>query len=115
MIFDQQNMFFDAKALSASTLTSDVVKCPAEASDPLTLVLQKVGATAPSDGTLSSIVLQTANDAAFTTPVVLGTYTQQNLRTKLPRGGLGYLRLVVTSTHTNGTITAGLVMDDNVE
>lgn len=112
MIFDAENMFFDKKALSSGSMTSDIVFVGVgEASDPLTLVAQVTGATS---GTLSA-ELVTAADEAFTEPVTLATYTKLPIKTKLPRGNKGYLKLVVDSTYTDGALTAGLVLDDNIQ
>lgn len=111
MIFDAENMFFEDKALSSGSITSDIVFVgKGEAGDPLTLVAQIIGATS---GTLS-IDLVTATDEAFTSPVTLATYETFPVKTKLPRGNKGYLKLTATSTYTDGTLTAGLVLDDDV-
>lgn len=112
MIFDGDNMFFRKKALTAADITSDVLNVgTGEASDPLWLVQKVAGG---STGGKLTTVLQTSKDEAFTSPVVLGTYTETDLHTKIPRGNLGYLRLVNTSTYTAGTVTAALVWDDEV-
>ena len=37
------------------------------------------------------------------------------LAADVPRGNLGYLRLTVTSTYSKGTLTAGLVLDDDID
>lgn len=112
MIFDGENEFFHQKALSASTLTSDVVYVgPGDSGCPLILA-----ASVSSDagtGTLST-VLETSEDEAFTAAVTLGTFTAVPLKVPVPRGNLGYLRLKATSTYSKGTLTAGLVLDDDI-
>ena len=42
------------------------------------------------------------------------TYEELALSVHVPRGNLGYLRIKGTSTYTKGTVTAGLVLDDNI-
>lgn len=113
MIIDGENQCFENKALSATDLTSEVVKTGAgDAGDPLHLVLRVKGG---SEGGTAKTVLQTAKDEAFTSPVVLGTYDKVPLSVSVPRGDLGYMRLVVTSTYTAGTVSAALVVDDNID
>ena len=112
MIIDGENQFFENTALSATDLTSEVVKTGVgDAGDPLHLVLRVKGG---SEGGTAKTVLQTAKDEAFTSPVVLGTYDKVPLSVSVPRGDLGYMRLVVTSTYTAGTVSAALVVDDNI-
>lgn len=112
MIYDGENMFFYKKGLSASEITSDVIYVgEGEAGDPLFLTLSVDKAA--GDGTITT-VLETSKTEDFAEPVVLGTFTQCPLSVKLPRGNLGYLRIKATSTHSTGTITAGLVVDDNI-
>lgn len=112
MIFDGENMFFSAKALTAADITSDVVEVGAgEASDPLWLVASVAGGS--KDGTVS-IALQTSDTEDFKTKAILGTFTEIPLQVKIPRGEKKYMRIVATSTYTSGTITSGLVLDDNV-
>lgn len=111
-ILDGENLFFDGKALSAGALVSDVLSVgPGASGDPMILVLRVKDA---GTGTLKS-VLETARDAAFTSPKTLGTYEKVPLAVHVPRGNLGFLRLTVTSTYTKGTVTAGLVLDDTID
>lgn len=112
MIFDGENMFFNKKALSNSTITSDVLDVgPGEASDPLTLVLD-VSKDAGSGSMVT--VLKTSATKTFTTSIELAEYTGVPVKAKLPRGNQGYLRLDVTSGKSSGTMTAGLVIDDDI-
>ena len=110
MILDKENTFFDKKALSASDLTSDIVQVgPGESGCPLHLVaaVTKDAGT----GTLTT-KLETSD---FKSPKTLATYTAVPLAADVPRGNLGYLRLTVTSTYSKGTLTAGLVLDDDID
>ena len=113
MIFDGDNEFFHKKELSASTLVSDVLAIgKGESGCPMFLAL--CVSKDAGEGTATT-VLETASDAAFSVPKTLGTFTSVPLSAPLPRGNLGYLRLSVTSTYTTGTITAGLVLDDDIK
>lgn len=127
MIYDRQNMFFKDQALSATTLTSDIIDVgPGEASDPLHMV---VDVTPDAGAGKVTATLQTSDDSTFSTYSVLGEYESKTytssftisadtlahvIATKLPRGNKGYLRTVVESTFTSGKMTAGLVLDDDV-
>ena len=111
-ILDGENLFFNAKTLSNGEITSDVLKVgPGDAGDPTILVLRVKGA---GTGTFKT-VLETSATENFASPKTLGIYDQVPLSVHLPRGNLGYLRIKGTSTYTNGTITAGLVLDDNID
>ena len=111
MILDGENLFFDGKALSAATIESDVLAVGAgEAGDPVILVVRVKDAGA---GTLKT-VLETSATADFSAAKTLGTFDAVPLSVHLPRGNQGFLRLKATSTYTKGTITAGLVLDDNI-
>lgn len=113
MIFDGELIFFKDQALSATTLTSNVVYVgPGEAGEPMWLILQSKGATGGS--TQLSTVLETAEDEAMTSAVTLGTYTGDSFKIKVPRGNLGYLRLKTTSDKTAGTMTAALILEDDI-
>jgi hypothetical protein len=112
MIFDSENMFFDEKAASSGKLTSDIVALGVgEAGCPLTLYVGVSGATGSGTATTALI---TAADEAFTDPVTLATYTELPVKAKLPRGNKGYMKLEVNSTFTDGKLTAGLVVDDDI-
>ena len=113
MIYDAENTFFWKKALnSTTTANSDVIKTGVgDAVCPLTLFMQAVGAS----GDLT-MTLETADNEAFSSPVELGEYTLKKdgtVKTKVPYGDLGYLRLKYTGSAqlTSGTLTAALVMD----
>ena len=115
MIFDKQNMFFDAAALS-KTPVSDIVRIgEGEASDPLTLHVSVANAKDNATYTVKLKTAKTVSSAgALESPVVLGTYTAMPLNVKVPRGNLGYLQIEVTTDDKQGAITAGLVMEDDV-
>lgn len=113
MILDKENTFFNKKALSASDLTSDIVQVgPGESGCPLHLVaaVTKDAGT----GTLTT-KLETSATPDFKSPKTLATYNAVPLAADVPRGSLGYLRLTVTSTYSKGTLTAGLVLDDDID
>ena len=111
MIFDAENMFFEGKELSASTLQSDILKVgPGEASDPLILFVQH---KKEGSGTLS-VPLVTRATVDFPDTTTLATYATFPVRAKLPRGNKGYLKLTAASTYSAGAITAGLVLDDDI-
>lgn len=112
MIFDGENMFFNKKSLTSGGIVSDVLEVgPGEASNPLTLVID-VSKDA-GEGAITT-ALKTSATKTLTTSVTLATYTGVPVKAKLPRGNLGYLRLDVTSGKSSGTMTAGLVMDDDI-
>jgi len=78
--------------------------------------------TAFAGGTSVAITLQTATDAAFTSPVALGTVTFATAALTLgaqlylpvvPAGTLRFLRFsyAITGTYTAGAIRSGFVMD----
>lgn len=113
MIWDGENLFFWKSALSAATLTSDVLNVgPGEASDPMTLHVSVSNGSA--GGTLSATVLETSATEDFSSPTTLATYSTVPVAAKIPRGNKGYLRIKATSTYTSGTLTAGLVLEDNI-
>jgi len=114
MILDGENLFFDKKALSAASLTSDVLHIGAgEAGCPLFVVLSVKDGS--EGGTFSSIELQTSETEDFASPVTLGTFSNKTaLSAPVPRGNLGYLRLVAVSKYTAGTVTAGLALEDDI-
>lgn len=123
MIIDNDNVFFDGvdiKGLSTTPKVSTVIKTgKGEAYNPLWIF---VGA----DQALSSdltIALETAADEAFTSPVVLGTYTLPKakgaaIKAKVPVGNLGFIRLKATGTSTaivKGALNAMLVPDVSIQ
>ena len=99
MVYDGENTFYWKKALNGTTTgTSDVVQ------------------TGKGDAGNPLILYVTALDEAFTKAVTLGTYTlkkDDGLKTKVPYGDLGFMRIKYTgaSALTGGTLTAALVMD----
>lgn len=112
MVYDGENTFYWKKALNETTGTSNVVQTgKGDAGNPLILYVTAPGATADL-----TVKLQTAVDEAFTQAVTLGTYTlkkDDGLKTKVPYGDLGFMRIEYTgaSDLTGGTLTAALVMD----
>ena len=109
MIFDGENLFFKEKALSNSTLTSDVIHYgEGEAGEPPWVVFMTTGA---SGGSSLSTVIETSKTEDMSSSTELGTFTGTSFKVKLPRGNKGYLRLKSTGDYTSGTVTAGLVLD----
>lgn len=118
MIFDGENMFCDKKTLSSATLYSDVLNLgPGESYQPMFLEAFINGGTGTSP-TLTATI-QTATDDEFTSPEALGEFefdvTDGRISLPMPRGNLGYVRLKLVSTFTGGTLTAGLVVDDEIK
>lgn len=112
MIFDGENLFFDKAALSAATLTSDVLSVGiGEAGDPLQLIVRATDTT--GTGKLTVKVETSASDA-FTTSTQLAEYVGTSISARIPRGNLGFLRLKVVSTYTAGKLTAGITVDDDI-
>lgn len=111
MIFDAENMFFEDKELSSATIASDIVYVgKGETSDPLTLFVQ---AKPVGTGTLTVSVL-TSDTEGFASSTTLASYSAFPVKAKLPRGNKGYLKLSAVSTYSDGTLTAGLVIDDDI-
>jgi hypothetical protein len=120
MIFDGENSLCDATTLSSAlTVSPNVINMgKGESYEPMKL------ANMIKDGTGTSptmtVKIQTATDAAFTTPVDLATFTlsgtgDQVKTLPIPRGNLGYLRLAFSDgSYTGGKLTAGLVVDDDI-
>lgn len=118
MILDGENIFSNGVTLSSATTTSDVVNVGVgESYQPMFLVSHLDAGTGTTP-TLT-VTIQTATDAAFTTPVALGEFElsgtgSHNHSIPMPRGNLGYLRLKLVSTYTGGKFTAGMVADDDI-
>ena len=112
MILDGENTFLHKKALINGNITSDVVYAgTGDSGDPMFLVLS----VSKDAGTgTAKTTLETSKDESFTQKETLGTYDKVPLSVPLPRGCKGYLRLTVASTYTKGTVTAGLVLDDDM-
>lgn len=118
MLLDTQNLFSDAQAITASAASNNVVRFGKGDISFLPLLIQVVEDFA----TLTSLTVkvQTAADAAFTTPVDLASTTIAAADLKagailpinyIPKGNLGYMRLYYTVTGSNATagkITAGV-------
>ena len=127
MILDKENLFFKDQALSATTLTSDIIDVgPGEASDPMKFVVNVTSDAGAGDVTAT---LQTSPTTDFSSPVSLFTAASPTFTTSftisdmkgapvisapIPRGNKGYLRASVVSTFTDGEMTAALVMDDDI-
>ena len=126
MIYDGENLFFKKQALSNTTLTSDIIDYgKGEANDPPKLVVEvskdagagSVTATVQTsdDSTFSSpVTLFTKASPTFTSAVTLADFKGPVISAPLPRGSMRYLRISAVSTFTDGKMTAGLVLDDDV-
>lgn len=109
MIFDGELMFYDNATLGSSLASNILNVGPGESYQPMFLAISmKDAGTATFTATL-----QTSADETFASPVTLTAVTKTG-SLPVPRGNLGYLRLQVETTATAGTITAGLVVDDNI-
>lgn len=126
MYLDKQTLLSDSQALTTGTIVSTNIYDTGAAEDPgiggdldLFLAIKEtfVG------GTSVTITLQTATDAAFTSPVTLWTTpaivtaslaagTQLYLPT-VPIGALRYLRLsyAISGTYSAGKVSTGIVID----
>jgi len=126
MLYDKENLFSENQAITADAASTNVV-CLAKGQlkevafgTPIPLRIQVTETFA----TLTSleIKVQTATDAAFTTPITLattGAIAAADLVAGyvapinyVPKGNKGYLRLyydVTGSSATAGKITAGIV------
>lgn len=122
MILDEQSLFSNLQAVTADAASTNILKFDGEVAfgTPVEVFIQI--AEAFNNLTSLEIKLQTATDAAFTSPVTLVSQTilltnltlgAESTIEFLPKGNLGYLRLyydITGSTPTTGKILAGLVM-----
>lgn len=112
MLFDKENMFFDGEAASgfANGKASPAVynQGGGDAIAPLYVAVELTGGNGKLD-----VTVQTADDAAFGTPVDLATFfgkaNDSGLVCKafVPYGCKQYIRLKIAGTAT-GKVTAGL-------
>ncbi len=125
MLFDLENIFSDNQAITADAASTNVIKMGGTYKEvsfgtpiPLRIQVTETFATLTS----LEIKVQTATDAAFTTPVDLattGAIAAATLKAGyvasinfIPKGNKGYLRIyydVTGSNATTGKITAGIV------
>lgn len=126
MLYDLENIFSNNQAVTADAASTNVIKITngqlkeVAFGTPIPLRIQ----VTEDFATLTSleIKVQTATDAAFTTPVTLATTGAVAAASLvagyvapinfIPKGNLGYLRLyydVTGSNATAGKITAGIV------
>ena len=129
MLYDKENLFSENQAITADAASTNVINIAAGKlkevafGTPIPLRIQVTEAFA----TLTSlnIKVQTATDAAFTSPVTLaqtGDIAAASLVAGyvapinfIPKGNLGYMRIyydVTGSNATAGKITAGIVAGD---
>lgn len=126
MLYDKENLFSENQAITSDAASTNVIKITngdlkeVAFGTPIPLRIQ----VTQDFATLTSlnIKVQTATDAAFTTPVDLaetGAIAAATLKEGyvapinfIPKGNKGYLRLyydVTGSNATTGKITAGIV------
>lgn len=110
MIFDGETMFFNKKTF-ANDMASDIVNVgPGEGYQPMFLEIAK-----PPDGsTAFSCDLKTCDKADFSAGVVTLASGLTAGSYPVPRGNKGYLKLDVTTSLSTDTLTAGLVVDDDI-
>ena len=125
MLLDAHSLFSENQAITASAASTNVVKFGKGELTYVPLLIQ----VTQSFATLTSLTIkiQTAVDAAFTTPVDLasstiaaasltaGTVVPINY---IPSGNLGYIRIYYTVTGSNATagkITAGVVAGTDIK
>ena len=122
MILDEQALFSNNQAVTADAASTNIIKLGTgefASGTPIPIFIQV--SEAFNNLTSIDVKVQTATDAAFTTPVTLATQTMllANL-TKgaessinfLPKGNLGYIRLyydITGTTPTTGKFLAGIV------
>jgi len=128
MLLDAQNLFSEKQAITTGTAAStNVVKFGKNDVSFVPIIIQV--AAGFSDLTSLTVNIQTATDAAFTSPVTLlsSTMLLADLTagakfpiSYLPKGNLGYMRLTYTvtasenTTESTGKITAGVVASDEL-
>lgn len=122
MILDEQALFSNNQAVTADAASTNVVKLGVGEfanGTPVPVFIQVTEAF--NNLTSLEIKIQTATDAAFTTPVTLASQTillanltkgAESSLNFLPKGNLGYVRLYYDVTGTapsTGKILAGIV------
>lgn len=128
MIRDNNLIFSDSQAITASAASTDIVDLvkagDALAGAELYLAIQCRGTAAAAGAATVNFILQTATDAAFTTPVTLFdsgaiekadiTLNKELVKVKLPVGLERFIRVyyvVETGPLTAGKFDAFLVAD----
>lgn len=122
MILDEQALFSNNQAITADAASTNAVKLGAgefASGTPIPIFIQVTEAF--NNLTSLEIKVQTAADAAFTTPVTLASQTillanltkgAESSLIFLPKGNLGFVRLYYDVTGTapsTGKILAGIV------
>lgn len=120
MITDGENMFALSMTLSTAITGAgfEIKVGKGESYEPMKMATKIKSGTGTSPSL--KVTIQTATDAAFTSPVDLAEFTISGTGDKvhtipIPRGNLGYLRLALDSSYTGGTLTSGLVIDDDLQ
>ncbi|BEU87827.1 hypothetical protein TAMA11512_12910 [Selenomonas sp. TAMA-11512] len=111
MILDKENMFFDKTELKGTNVVSDVINVgPGESGSPLQIFIMAKG----QGTTVKSVKVETGKDEKMTGAVTLATFEALPVKATVPRGNLGFLRATVTGTSMTGTVTGGIVLDDDI-
>ena len=128
MFMDKQLMFSEDQAITATAVSTNVLDMGApDAGKSELSIFAKVGTAFTAAGAATmTIEVQTATDAAFTTPIVLARSADvpkaslvagyQPIMIDVPVGCQRFLRMnyvVSTGPMTAGTLTAGIVADRN--
>lgn len=120
-MFDRENMFSMKQALTATAVSTDTVFVGEGDAGPGQDLILEIDATKNTGGASLAVAVQTADDAAMTTPVVLATFTIAAavlakggpvLAAPLPPGMKRFLRLnyTVTGTPVGLSVTSGIVL-----
>ena len=121
MLLDSQGIFSNAQAITATAVSTNVVKMVGEVSFGTDIDLSIEIVEDFNNLTSLNVDVQTATDSAFTSPVTLQSASLLLAALKkskffpinaIPKGNLGYIRLNYTVTGTaptTGKITAGVV------
>lgn len=111
MIHDGELMFYDKTNISSSMESNVINVGPGESYQPMIL---DIGKPATGD-TAYSCALKTCSISDFSSGVTTLADGLKAGSYPVPRGNKGYLKLDVTTSLNRGTLTAGLVVDDDIK
>lgn len=126
MILDKDNLFSNAQAITADAASTNVIDLGAAgAARGTNLDIVATVVETFNNLTTLAVTLQTATDAAFTSPITIGTAMTRTLATsghlvagdeinlgRVPDNALQYIRLYYDVTGTapsTGKVTAGVI------
>jgi hypothetical protein len=132
MLFDQQLLFSDAQSVTATANSTNILDTAGPrdpgAGETLQLVVMVTEAAAAAGSATVEFVLETASDAAFTSPAQLFssgavgkaalTLGARTVSASVPPGAQRYLRVAYRVTNgplTAGKFTAGLALPGLLE